>query len=307
MALLWSGPELWSRLGHHSLKRLRQIKFSGVELCSPSVPGSSASQRYDVHAVPLPLTINRTFYEPTLKTEDDSKALQELIDLQSRVSDLIGVIHEGLTNDFACALVRYSRIDDGTRYDLLTAVVSIRLAITETIATVRRLEYLYGALHSAHKDCERSVRETLDLGWLEKFKIRFQSMILQTVGWDPKERFFDPWLERKRGLEKVLFGEAALVREAGRLNEIKQAATQLDETLKPLTARLVAKKSNITGPCGGCPGQSHSLRNKGSKQQSGGGEPEEIRPKDWFRDYMAQYLVGDQDTHWGNLGRRCRA
>ena len=302
-----------------------------------------------ITVVSLPYAVNRTAHETLLNELHELERLSSLMNTQSSVSLSVISANQALTKNLACALRRSSRADSHHKkapFVLLNEITLIHERTLHLLSNASRLHDLYSSIKPAYYGYNSTATNDLEaaqLGRIKHWLVVTQPYTLRWLGFVFKERYWDPWMEKREKLKVVQSALVAFEKESGRLEQIQQVAREVSHNLEHLAVTLMETEAQIA--------RDHSLTRwgwdqewKGSDSWEGwrkhwirqqlqgddaweewrkewlgqrikGGGSWERRLKDWFRQYVARYVDQGEgplrtrqfDTWWTNLDCRCSA
>ena len=271
--------------------------------------------------VPLPHNVNQIAHKPILDKLHDFEKLPSLTSTRSSLYASVKTTNRELTKRLACALKSYSRVNSNDKkagFTLLNDIILVYEQTNHTVSNASRLYDLYSSIEPAYHQHNLTVAKALEAIQLDDrrvFLVSAQPLISKWLGFDYKEMYWDPWIEKEAKLEEVKSGIVALEKELGRLEKIEQVTQKLSRNLEHLAITLVMKDTKFTRDSDNLLRQGYALLKKGREQQLEGGGSREKRLKDWFRRHVVQYndqdgasLTKSQfDMWWTNLDFCCEA
>jgi hypothetical protein len=301
------------------------VHITGISepLVSPTLPEciSAGSRTGLTEVVPLPYDVNQIAHKPILDELHDFEKLPSLTNTRSSVYSSVRATNRELTERLACALKRYSRADSNdkeARSALLNEIILVLKQTNYMALNASRLYDLYSSFKPAYDEYKLTVAKALEAVQLDDrkaFWVSAQPLINKWLGFDYKEMYWDPWIEKGENSKKVQSAMIALEKELGRLEKIEQVTQEVGYNLRNLAFTLFGKDTRIIPDGGSLLRGGYASMEKGWEQQLEGGESWEKGPKVWFREHVARYVVQDEgpltesqfDTWWIDLDCWCNA
>lgn len=273
-----------------------------------------------IEVVPLPYDVDQIAHGTILDELHDSENFSSLIDTHSSVYSSVMATNRELTERLACALKRYSGADSNDKEAtsaLFNQIVLVFKQTNDMASNASRLYDLYSSLRPAYYKYNSTVAEALEAVRWDGFKVylvRTQPLIHKWLGFDYKEMYWDPWVEKQEKSKKAQSAVIALDKESGRLEKIKQVAQEVDQNLEILASTRREKDIQSIRDGRSLLRQGYAWLKKDQEPRSEYDELGEDWPKAWFRQRVVHHFVQSQgpltenqfDTWWMDLDCWCK-